>query len=137
MMYRGNLQCKSSACNMCSLLSGRPPRLWNENELKAALQRMNKVIAPSKYMATFLREESGLDSIVVPNFVPRPDVVVRSTDDARPHFTFVGVLEKHKGIDLLIRLFLSHDVPAELHVFGKGSLEKVMWSRRPLHRTVR
>jgi glycosyltransferase involved in cell wall biosynthesis len=40
-----------------------------------------------------------------------------------PHFVFVGVLERHKGLDLLLQGYEKSGVKAELHVLGSGSLE--------------
>jgi glycosyltransferase involved in cell wall biosynthesis len=72
-------------------------------------------------MANFLKQRAGLPSTVLPNFVPPPGAVERKS--AQPHFVFVGVLEKHKGLDILLQGYEKCDVKAELHVLGSGSLE--------------
>ncbi len=39
-----------------------------------------------------------------------------------PHFVYVGVLEKHKGLAPLLDAFKEADLDIELHVLGRGSM---------------
>jgi glycosyltransferase involved in cell wall biosynthesis len=74
-------------------------------------------------MATFLKERLGLASVVLPNFVPRPEGGAKVAGD---HYVFVGVLEPHKGLDLLLKGYEIGEVRSELHVLGRGSLEPMV-----------
>lgn len=119
--YLGRDACAESRCFACSLRTGRPPQLWRGSGFRARLGGIDRVIAPSEYMARFLRERASLPSAVLPNFVPSPGTVERR--GTVPHFVFVGVLERHKGLDLLLQGYEESGVRAELHVLGSGSLE--------------
>lgn len=119
--YLGRETCTRNRCVSCSLRTGRPPQLWRGKGFRKRLEGIDRIIAPSEYMARFLKERAMLPSTVLPNFVPSPGKV--EMKDAPPHFVFVGVLEKHKGLDLLLRGYEECGVQAELHVLGSGSLE--------------
>jgi glycosyltransferase involved in cell wall biosynthesis len=119
--YLGSETCTRDRCVTCSLRTGRPPQLWRGGGFKRRLAGIDRIIAPSEYMASFLQRRAGLASTVLPNFVPLPGAVKAKAGS--PHFVFVGVLEKHKGLDLLLRGYENSGVGAELHVLGSGSLE--------------
>ncbi len=130
MMYLGKERCTSRDCTACSLRSGRPPQFWRTEGLRASVDALGGAIAPSQYMAGVLKKDVGLESTVLPNFVPRPPRV--HGEDIPPHFMFAGVLEPHKGLDLLLRAYVRSEAAAELHVAGKGSLGPMVdeYSRR-------
>jgi glycosyltransferase involved in cell wall biosynthesis len=119
--YLGRETCTRNRCVTCSLRTGRPPQLWRGGAFRKRLENVDRIIAPSGYMAKFLKERAGLSSTVLPNFVPSPGEVAEKA--APPHFVFVGVLEKHKGLDLLLQGYERCGTKAELHVLGSGSLE--------------
>ncbi len=119
--YLGRVTCTENRCVSCSLRTGRPPQLWRGSGFRKRLERIDRIIAPSEYMSRFLRERASLPSTVLPNFVPPPGAVERKS--TTPHFVFVGVLERHKGLDVLLRGYEERGVEAELHVLGSGSLE--------------
>ncbi len=122
--YLGKEKCVGGSCNYCSLRSGRPPQLWRMNGSVEKVGVVDRMIAPSHYMASFLKERLGISSMVLPNFVPRPDEV--ANPGPRDHFVFAGVLEPHKGLDLLLKGYELCDVRSELHVLGRGSLEPMV-----------
>ena len=119
MMYRGKERCAGQGCTVCAISSGRPPQAWRNGTFSRNVGGIDHAIAPSHYMSSVLWERIGLDSTILPNFVPRPDVRARGPS----HFLFAGVLEEHKGLDLLLRAYWASNVDAELHVAGSGSLE--------------
>lgn len=119
MMYRGRERCDGSGCTTCSIASGRPPQIWRNEEFMRSVEGIDRTIAPSHYMSEVLREHAGLRATVLPNFVPRPGCQARTPS----HFLFAGVLEEHKGLDLLLRAYQASGVEAELHIAGSGSLE--------------
>jgi len=118
--YLGGSCCETDKCIACSLRTYRPPQLWRGSGFRKRVQRIDRIISPSRYMATFLKERVGVDSNVLPNFVPRPEDYRK--EDMPPHFVFVGVLEKHKGLDLVLRAHERYGIRSELHVLGSGSL---------------
>ncbi len=122
--YLGKERCDGGPCNYCSLRTGRPPQLWRGKSFDEKVGAVDRMIAPSEYMASFLKERLGLGSMVLPNFVPRPDEV--KATGTRDHFVFAGVLEPHKGLDLLLKGYEMCDVRSELHVLGRGSLEPMV-----------
>lgn len=109
-------------CAACLILSGRPPQMWRDHSFSRNLEEIGQTIAPSHYMAGMLLEYLGLRSEVLPNFAPRPEIA--RPGPTTPHFVFAGVLEKHKGLDILLRAYIASGVEAELHVLGRGSLEQ-------------
>jgi glycosyltransferase involved in cell wall biosynthesis len=119
--YLGWEMCTTDRCVTCSLRTGRPPQLWRGAGFRQRLEKVDRIIAPSEYMAGFLKQRAGLTSEVLPNFVPPPGEVAKKA--TAPHFVFVGVLEKHKGLDLLLQGYERCGVKAELHVLGSGSLD--------------
>jgi glycosyltransferase involved in cell wall biosynthesis len=117
--YLGREMCEHGNCNYCSLRRGRPPQLWRGKDFRSRIDEMDLLISPSRYMADFLRERLSLESAVLPNFVPRPDV---KPAEERRYFVFVGVLEQHKGLDMLLKGFELCNVKSELHILGRGTL---------------
>jgi glycosyltransferase involved in cell wall biosynthesis len=84
------------------------------------------MIAPSSYLRRVLLEQTGarLKSVVIPNFAPYPPKHVHKPDYS-DYFLFVGVLEEHKGIMNLLKLFekLKNRIEAKLVIVGRGSLQ--------------
>ncbi len=122
--YLGNACCTSDRCTTCSLRTHRPPQWWRGAGFRRRVRRIGRIITPSDYMASFLKERMGVGSVVLPNFVPRPQDF--ETRELPPHFVFVGVLEKHKGLDLVLQAYERFGIRAELHVMGSGSLEPML-----------
>lgn len=124
MMYKGKERCTHRDCTTCSFLSGRPPQMWRNGSFSQNIGGIDQAIAPSHYMAGVLMDHLRLGSEVLPNFAPRPVAVEPA--ECMPHFVFVGVLEKHKGLDLLLQAYAASGVEAELHVLGQGTLEPMV-----------
>lgn len=122
MMYCGREHCDRQRCVTCSICSWRPPQLWRDESFYNKVDDIDYTIAPSKYISDILYKRMGLQSIVMPNFVPRPDA--ESNDPM--HFLFAGVLEPHKGLDKLLHAYEISGVQAELHIAGSGSLESMV-----------
>lgn len=123
LMYLGKGTCRKQRCARCSLATGRPPQLWRSLRMKEALGSIDLVLSPSRFMAQQLRSFLGLEAKVLPNFAPAPDF---KAEGAARHFSFVGVLERNKGLDLLLQAFQGEGVDAGLHVMGQGSLEPMV-----------
>lgn len=128
-LLRNGRRCAArSRCWLCALRSGRPPQVWRSRQaFAAALADIDLAIAPSKYLGGVLSEATGLSWARLPNFVPEPpaDIPPSGLSD---FFLYVGVLERHKGIVELVRLFNEgwREIGARLVVAGAGRLEKAL-----------
>lgn len=90
--------------------------------IEAALARLGTTIVPSRAMAAFLARYgfSPKRIAVIPNGID-----VRRLDPGPGHTPTVlvtsGLLEYHKGIDVLLAACARLDAPFELHVLGDGT----------------
>jgi glycosyltransferase involved in cell wall biosynthesis len=100
----------------------RPYQMWRSGLIQKGISMVDRVIAPSSFMASVFKSRLGVDSKIMPNFVPRP-VGLRPADHSTSYYLFASVLERHKGLDLLLKAYQEVDIHSELHVTGKGSLE--------------
>ena len=119
LMYRGKERCARHDCTACSISSGRPPQVWRNGTFSQNIGGIDRIISPSRYMSGILQDRMNVPSTVMPNFVPRP----KADRGKATHFLFAGVLEPHKGLDLLLRAYEASGAEVELHVAGSGSLE--------------
>mgnify|MGYP000534247044 FL=1 len=120
-MKFGEQICDEQNCLKCSIKSHRPVRIISTNQIMSEIKRVNAIIAPSKYMQNML-SMFGTESVLIKNFVPRPTENVNS--EGNSHFIYTGVLEKHKGLEILINAYLKSKSDAELHILGDGSLRE-------------
>lgn len=125
LMYKGKDICEQRKCLRCSFSSMRPYQYWRSRMLSGAIHGVDRIIAPSKFMAHLLESRLGADSVVIRNFVPRLDDIETAPAERR-HFVFASVLERHKGLDLLIESFKCGRFNSELHIIGSGSLEPLV-----------
>jgi len=87
------------------------------------LDSIDLALAPSRFMAERLHSFLGIEAKVLPNFAAAPDFGPARLEG---HFSFVGVLERNKGLDLLLQAFKDERVGLGLHVMGRGSLEPMV-----------
>ena len=126
-LFKGGKTCQdNSFCTLCAIRSHRPPQLWRRHEaFTRAVRDIDLAIAPSDYVHRTLSEKTGLPLVTLPNFVPHPpeDIPPSGFSD---YFLYVGVLESHKGITELVKLFKDHwrEIGACLLVAGSGPLER-------------
>lgn len=126
LMNAGKLICEQASCFKCSIKSLRPYQFWRDQNYRNALERIDIVIAPSKYMGGVLRRHIKINPIVIPNFAPRNGYRVLKGSDTTSFFLFASVLEKHKGLHILLECFCGEDLDSNLHIAGKGRLEKLV-----------
>lgn len=87
-----------------------------------ALDRVDRVLAPSRWLARELRKH-GIAAATLRPGVPLPGPAFRREPAAEPLFVFVGRLASEKGVGLLLRAFarLRASVPeARLRIVGEG-----------------
>lgn len=125
LMYLGKTTCQERRCSFCSLATKRPPQVWRSWKGKSMLRALDQVIAPSRFMATELAHFLDIEATVMPNFAPRPPKHP-GPEANEPYFSFVGVLESNKGLDIVLEAFSRKEVTARLHVMGRGNLEALV-----------
>ena len=122
--------CIQPYCFLCTLVYKRPPQLWRYGgQLAAAVKHVDAFIAPS-LTSQLKHQQLGLNARIVhlPNFVPMPPVSSRGLNQpdgsppASPYFLFVGRLERLKGLQTIIPVFLRY-TNAQLWIAGTGSEE--------------
>ncbi|MBI4438285.1 glycosyltransferase family 4 protein [Candidatus Uhrbacteria bacterium] len=102
-------------------------RRWYEKAVKRQIGTPNLVLSPSQFLADFYRAR-GLFSttrlVVLPNPLPpgnAPELPHRRPQ-MRTRFLYVGQLEEHKGIPILLAALDAFHDEIELHVAGDGTL---------------
>lgn len=106
---------------------GWPRRIY-ERMIRRAIGKPNIVISPSKFLADFYVERGffhNTDIRIIPNPAPKPlSSIVRSLSpqDGPVRFLFVGQMEKHKGIELLLQAINRLSIAFELHFAGDGTM---------------
>lgn len=119
--------CDKASCLACGLSYNRPPQLWRyRSGFMNAVQDIDVLIAPSNYIKQKLASKISVDSVTIPNFVPHPPPgnAPRSSDS----LMYVGMLEKHKGILLLLKAYrnFARRLGLKLIVVGDGSLREAI-----------
>jgi glycosyltransferase involved in cell wall biosynthesis len=111
------------------------PRRMYERIVRHALGQPDVIVSPSKFLAEFYQQRGffqGADIRVLPNSAPKPlSSVTRPTSPqtASIRFLFVGQLEEHKGVNLLLKAIDYLDFPFELHMVGDGRLLEQVTAR--------
>ncbi len=106
-----------------------------ERCMKKAIGIPNIVVSPSNFLADYYSERGFFketDLKVIPNPAPRIDHFLRvERRDGPVRFLFVGQIEKHKGIQLLLESLEDVKFNFELHIAGEGSLSEYVtnWAR--------
>ncbi|MDD1773006.1 MAG: glycosyltransferase [Methanomassiliicoccales archaeon] len=124
----GHGECEDQRCFRCSVRSVRPYQMWRSSTLRKGISMIDLFIAPSAFMASVLRQRLGIEAVVIPNFAPRPSIEGSGRVSER-YFLFASVLEKHKGLDLLLDAYRNGDAISGLHIAGRGNLEGLVRER--------
>ncbi|CAG0964036.1 Glycogen synthase [Methanosarcinales archaeon] len=130
LMKYGKSECKQKSCFSCTLKSKRLPQKWRSSEeFRKSIEDIDTIIAPSIFMKKRLSEWLPVKAnmVHIPNFVSAPKDIKDS--GYSNYFLYAGVLETHKGICNLLKIFKEHgnEIDAKLIIVGKGSLkEKIM-----------
>ena len=128
LMKYGQSECKEKSCFSCTLLSKRLPQIWRSSEgYKEAIGDVDTIIAPSNFMKEKLLDWLSVKANIVniSNFVPLPPEEIKNSGCSN-YFLYVGVLERHKGVCNLFKVFkeYSKQIDSKLIIVGKGSLKE-------------
>ena len=120
--------CRKKTCFSCAIAHMRPPQVWRRvarDSFRAAVDSIDLIVSPSEYMRKRLLSEVDQKIITLPNFVPSPPSQIEETERSN-YFLFVGMLEAHKGIMKLLRVFeeIQHIRDCGLVIVGEGSLRR-------------
>ena len=140
--------CKGEVCTKCSggrfeaLLTqrcadgslGRSALLWAEARYHAAVrsyQRVDKFIAPSRFMRDAVVHRFGEDRVVhIPNGIDASAIEVTGQDEG--FVLYLGRLSPEKGVETLLRAHAADHATWRLVVAGSGPLLDSFRSRFPL-----
>ena len=116
-------------CQACLLLSRKYPQVWRAGSRRPILRADSSihVLSPSAFMEDRLAREGTRNRSILRNFVPEPESR-RSGHAAENQLVYLGILERHKGPQTLLRAFAeSHDQQEfNLVIIGEGSLKKTL-----------
>jgi len=124
-LRNGKGLCQDRKCLPCSLRSYKPYQLWRGQTFEHSIDRLDRIIAPSRFISSIMEHHLRKNPVVIPNFAPR---IPRSssTRNERPYFIFASGLEKYKGLHLLLEAYSKADLESDLHVAGTGTLEPLV-----------
>lgn len=123
----GSICAHARLCQWCLAKGGKAPQLWRIKQTPTTVTPEHlEVICPSESMANRLRSEGIRISHILPNFVPDPQAVARRTELDKRRMIYLGVLERHKGLDTLLDAFSqSRDNHGfELTIVGNGHMRE-------------
>ncbi len=121
LLKRGSAPCDTPSCLSCMIRSRRIPPLWRGTEVAPRMDRVQAVIAPSRFMKGLAETSFRCPVIHIPNFVPdgnpRGEV-----EPGSPYYLYVGVLERHKGLTDLAEAARRSLGTRRFILVGQGSL---------------
>lgn len=122
----GRERCEKPECFKCALHYGRPPQLWRQSDLlEREIARVDAVIAMSEFSREMHRSRGfSRDMEVLSYFLPDPDSTGMpeasgASPHERPYFFFAGRLERIKGLQDVIPVFVRYP-DADLVIAGDG-----------------
>jgi glycosyltransferase involved in cell wall biosynthesis len=108
--------------------------LWAEARVHSALgsyQRVDKFIAPSRFMRDAVIGRLGYDKVVyIPNGIDSSRIEISDDDDG--YVLFLGRLAPEKGVETLLRAHAADGGAWRLVIAGTGPLLDELQSRYPL-----
>ncbi|MBI5794311.1 glycosyltransferase family 4 protein [Candidatus Uhrbacteria bacterium] len=109
-------------------------RRWYEAIVRRQIGTPDLVLSPSKFLADFYRERGLFTDVrleVLPNPLPpgnRPELP-KERPQMKTKFLFVGQLEEHKGVHVLLDALDQFGDDVEMHFAGEGSLAEFVNER--------
>ena len=118
----GIAPCEAPSCFGCMVRSRRIPPAWRSSDIGNRFDQIGAVIAPSRFLMQLAHPSFGCPVVHIPNFAPDANPEGR-IEPASPFYLYVGVLEKHKGVDRLAEAALRASGGRRFVLVGRGSLE--------------
>ena len=124
--------CQDKECLKCTVLYGKmPPQLWRYSSLRdRMLKNVNALIAPSAFLRDRHLEEGiktpleWISNFVLPpgqNNTPKEESSAGEIESLVSYFLFVGRLEFHKGVQVLIKAYARKKRKSKLLIAGDGT----------------
>jgi glycosyltransferase involved in cell wall biosynthesis len=127
-LLRNSEICRKKSCFLCPLTNQKFPQLWRGlPSFKEAFSSLDFLIAPCTFMKNILAEKIPVPIKVLRNFAPLPPHKIRPSG-FNNFFLYSGVLEPHKGVLDLVKLFRDEKITANLLITGRGSISKTIAS---------
>mgnify|MGYP001595155091 CR=1 FL=1 len=109
-------------------------RRWYERLASREIGRPDLVLSPSKFLADFYRargmfKDTRLEVLANPLPSQRQVTVPKERIPGSTRFLYVGQLEEHKGVRLMLEALDACGEGFELHVAGEGTLATEMAAR--------
>lgn len=128
LMKFNGVECQQKNCIPCILLSKKIPQIWRiSRKFQDSINEIDTIIAPSIFMGKKIYNWIPLkvNILHIPNFIPYPPKKIKNSEYSN-YFLYCGVLEKHKGICNLLKVFKEHskEIDAKLIIVGKGSYKE-------------
>ncbi len=116
-------------CQACLMRWAKPPQLWRIGKGRVIdFPQETKILCPSEYMADRLRKSGVPVHSVLRGFVPDPGRAASDGVEKKDTILFVGILERRKGPQTLLRAFIEsrerHDF--RLVMVGEGPLKETL-----------
>jgi len=111
-------------CSLCALKRCKPLQLWRHSHgFKTAVRDIDILIAPSNYLKEKILEKFSVRAVTIQNFAPEPPQDIKSSEFSN-FFLYAGVLEEHKGILHLIKVYgeICNKIQRRLIIVGDGNL---------------
>lgn len=119
-------------CTICCMRWRRPPQLWRTGGRRVLRYDDGlKILCPSEFMAARLRSEGVPVHKVMRLFVPDLGGDFRRDQATGDTIVYLGLMEKHKGIETLLDAFLRtmDQQGFRLHMIGEGTLRSELLKR--------
>jgi glycosyltransferase involved in cell wall biosynthesis len=124
-------------CLLCVLRWKKPPQFWRAGRSRVIrLPKEMTVLCPSEYVSRRIGQDGITQSRLLRNFVPDRRASRTLGQPLRESLVYVGMLEPHKGPQILLEAFArSKDRHGFLlHIVGEGSIKEVLRMRtKALH----
>jgi len=114
-------------CTVCCMRWGRPPQLWRTGRRRVLrFDDELRVISPSEFLANRLKSEGIPVHKVLPLFVPDISGNLPVTPHERDTLVYIGLLDKHKGVDVLLNAFCKSSTKQgfKLWIIGEGPMKQ-------------
>jgi glycosyltransferase involved in cell wall biosynthesis len=122
LLKNGVAPCQQPSCFTCMLRSRRIPPAWRNADVAHRFDAIDGVLAPSRFLGGLASASFRCPVVHIPNFTP-DDNPEGTIEPASPYYVYVGVLEKHKGVDRLAEAAERARTERRIVFVGRGSLE--------------